>query len=270
MPCESLVRTHCRRYVRTRAPKVVVPDARVASTPRPGLGAASRHTEPALDWSTPDREATQRCGCVVALGTRARTQNGHIRNDTRDVPRRISSACNSAICRKKYVASDRACTRVTLQNFHGKEGVDGSSPSEGLINVPANWHITVVCPLNTRTQNGHIRGTRDAARPFATPADTLSQVRSRAHHRGSTCLEAITRCLNRRGRDPLSPERGSAGRAAGRWERSRNRNSSRLRSPPRFSWRVWRRRHLACPPTRRSLEEVTYTSPRDALHASLQ
>jgi len=139
-----------------------------------------------------------------------------------------------------------------------------------LINVPANWHITVVCPLNTRTQNGHIRGTRDAARPFVTPADTLSQVRSRAHHRGSTCLEAITRCLNRRGRDPLSPERGSAGRAAGRWERSRNRNSSRLRSPPRFSWRAWRRRHLACPPTRRSLEEVTYTSPRDALHASLQ
>ena len=122
MPCESLVRTHCRRYVRTRAPKVVVPDARVASTPRPGLGAASRHTEPALDWSTPDREATQQCGCVVALGTRARTQNGHIRNDTRDVPRRISSACNSAICRKKYVASDRACTRVTLQNFHDKEG----------------------------------------------------------------------------------------------------------------------------------------------------
>jgi hypothetical protein len=123
VPCESLVRTHCRRYVRTRAPKVVVPDARVASTRRPGLGAASRHTEPALDWSTPDREATQQCGCVVALGTRARTQNGHIRNDTRDVPRRISRACNSAICRKKYVASDRACTRVTLQNFHPKEGV---------------------------------------------------------------------------------------------------------------------------------------------------
>src|SRR6266542_1756566 len=93
-----------------------------------------------------------------------------------------------------------------VEHLHGKEGVDGSSPSEGLINVPANWHITVVCPLNTWTQNGHIRGTRDAARPFATPADTLSQVRSRAHHRGSTCLEAITRCLNRRGPDPLSPE----------------------------------------------------------------
>jgi hypothetical protein len=29
------------------------------------------------------------------------------------------------------VASDRACTRLTLRNLHGKEGVDGSSPSEG-------------------------------------------------------------------------------------------------------------------------------------------
>ena len=136
MPCESLVRTHCRRYVRTRAPKVVVPDATVASTPRPGLGAASRHTEPALDWSTPDREATQQCGCVVALGTRARTQNGHIRNDTRDVPRRISSACNSAIRRKKYVASDRACARVMLQNFHGKEGGRRFESVRGLCKIP--------------------------------------------------------------------------------------------------------------------------------------
>ena len=30
------------------------------------------------------------------------------------------------------LASDRVCTRVTLPNFHGKEGVDGSSPSKGL------------------------------------------------------------------------------------------------------------------------------------------
>jgi hypothetical protein len=70
--------------------------------------------------------------CVVALGTRARTQNGHISNDTRDVSRRISGPYNSPICRRNRVASDRACTRVTLRNLNGKEGVDGSSPSEGL------------------------------------------------------------------------------------------------------------------------------------------
>jgi hypothetical protein len=43
--------------------------------------------------------------CVVSLGTRARTQNGHIRNDTRDVSRRRKGG--------------------------GKEGVGGSSPPEG-------------------------------------------------------------------------------------------------------------------------------------------
>ena len=30
-------------------------------------------------------------------------------------------------------ANDRACPRVTRSDFHGKEEVDGSSPSEGLI-----------------------------------------------------------------------------------------------------------------------------------------
>jgi hypothetical protein len=41
------------------------------------------------------------------------------------------------ICRRNYAASDRACTRVTLRNLHGKEGVDGSSPSEGFRKRPA-------------------------------------------------------------------------------------------------------------------------------------
>jgi hypothetical protein len=68
---------------------------------------------------------------VVQTDDSPRTQNGHIRNDTRDVSRRIPDAWIGAICRRNCVASDRACTRVTLPNFHGKEGVDGSSPSEG-------------------------------------------------------------------------------------------------------------------------------------------
>ena len=44
--------------------------------------------------------------------------NGHIRNDTRDVSRRILEASLGPICRKNVAAN-------------GKEGVDGSSPSEG-------------------------------------------------------------------------------------------------------------------------------------------
>ena len=35
------------------------------------------------------------------------------------------------------LANDRACTRVPLPNLHGKEGVDGSSPSEGFVFLPA-------------------------------------------------------------------------------------------------------------------------------------
>src|SRR6266487_2727633 len=50
------------------------------------------------------------------------------------------------------------------REVHGKEGVDGSSPSEGFYEVPANRHFVVVCSSNTRTRNGHIYGTGDAQR----------------------------------------------------------------------------------------------------------
>jgi hypothetical protein len=41
------------------------------------------------------------------------TQNGHIRNDTRDVSRRIFIALKARSSRRNCVASDLACTRVT-------------------------------------------------------------------------------------------------------------------------------------------------------------
>jgi hypothetical protein len=90
---------------------------------------------------------------VAHLSNMRRTRNGHIRNDTRDVSRRISGPSNGAICRRMCVACDRACTRVTLRNLHGKEGVDGSSPSEGLLlqELPANRPVLVsVQPLSVR------------------------------------------------------------------------------------------------------------------------
>src|SRR5436309_9084103 len=69
---------------------------------------------------------------VVRTDNAPRTQNGHIRNDTRDVSRRIPAPRNVTICRKNCVSRDRACTRAPLPNFHGKEAVPGSSPGEGL------------------------------------------------------------------------------------------------------------------------------------------
>ena len=43
------------------------------------------------------------------------------------------------------LANARACPPVPPQNLHGKEGVDGSSPSEGLNKVPANRHFVLPC-----------------------------------------------------------------------------------------------------------------------------
>jgi hypothetical protein len=40
------------------------------------------------------------------------------------------------ICRKVVIASGRPCPRIPLGNLHGKEGVDGSSPSEGSAKTP--------------------------------------------------------------------------------------------------------------------------------------
>jgi len=65
---------------------------------------------------------------VASTEISARTQNGHIRNNTRDASRRILVVWIGAICRKNCVADDRDA---------GKEGVDGSSPSEGFWILPA-------------------------------------------------------------------------------------------------------------------------------------
>jgi len=46
------------------------------------------------------------------------------------------------------LANDRACTRVTLPNLHGKEGVDGSSPSEGSAKAPQNGVFCIRADLH--------------------------------------------------------------------------------------------------------------------------
>src|SRR5262245_20485680 len=59
--------------------------------------------------------------------------NGHVRvRPTRREQR---------IYRTNVLAGDRACVRLPPPNFHGKEGVDGSSPSEGFHAGPAKSHV---------------------------------------------------------------------------------------------------------------------------------
>jgi hypothetical protein len=75
----------------------------------------------------------------------------------RDVSRSILDAPFGPIWRKDCVPSDRACTRVTLSNFHGKEGVDGSSPSEGFkkpLQVGSFLALFVAGSGDTRSHRG--------------------------------------------------------------------------------------------------------------------
>jgi hypothetical protein len=43
----------------------------------------------------------------------------------------IAGTSRMSDLQENVIADARACTRVPPVNFHGKEGVDGSSPSEG-------------------------------------------------------------------------------------------------------------------------------------------
>ena len=67
------------------------------------------------------------------------------------------------------------CDRLPA-TIDGKEGVDGSSPSEGFDKKPANGHFVVVCPNNTRVRGGYIPGTRDALRSRATSGGTVHRM----------------------------------------------------------------------------------------------
>jgi hypothetical protein len=117
--------------------------------------------------------------CVAKIDDGARTQDGHIRNDTRDVSRRIWTACNSPICRRKRVVSDRACTPVTLRNLHGKEGVEGSSPEEGFRKAAANCPVPQPCRRTTkRMARAVLATTARSRRPSST---TSRRRRSRRH-----------------------------------------------------------------------------------------
>jgi len=54
---------------------------------------------------------------VVQEDSRPRTQNGHIRNDTRDAWRHVAAVRKGVICRDDGAAGARACTRVTHWAF---------------------------------------------------------------------------------------------------------------------------------------------------------
>ena len=68
---------------------------------------------------------------VVRTDNAPRVRDGYIGLGTRGHARALKTQRERSICRKNVTADVRPCPRVPPLNLHGKEGVDGSSPSEG-------------------------------------------------------------------------------------------------------------------------------------------
>jgi hypothetical protein len=104
---------------------------------------------------------------------------------------------------EQRVRDARPCTPVPPRNLHGKEGVDGSSPSEAS-EKPCNGHFCVVCFITRghKTDTSAVRAThRDAFRSNL-PGETRSHRSTKSLQRG------CHRCLHWRESDPLFTERG--------------------------------------------------------------
>src|SRR5206468_9341848 len=93
--------------------------------------------------------------CTVAAACCAnRQQLASTRRVHQIVHARARQTCRyGKICRRNVIASARPCTPVPPQNLHGKEGVDGSSPSEGSAKAPhvGAFSFRTTCPLTQRS-----------------------------------------------------------------------------------------------------------------------
>ena len=80
---------------------------------------------------------------------------------------------------------------VPVSSLHGKEGVDGSSPSEGLKKRPANGHVVLPAMTRSRLVAGTRRvhfGTSGHARRLG---DTAWNVLGSLDHQKSPCKRAV-------------------------------------------------------------------------------
>jgi hypothetical protein len=146
----------------------------------------------------------------------SRVRDGYARSSTNDHAQALPTRTERLLSRTNALANDRACTPLPPLDLHGKEGVDGSSPSEGLYKSPANGLMLSSVP----TQFGLVAGTRRVhfgtsghARASAPSRGTSSNVLE-AVHRGYSLGKLLQidgwRCPPRSDADFLLVERGSA------------------------------------------------------------
>jgi hypothetical protein len=77
---------------------------------------------------------------VLRTDNERRVRDGYVRLSTCGHRRALPTHSECQICRRNMLVSVRPCPPVPPHNLHGKEGVDGSSPSEGFRNkkIPGN------------------------------------------------------------------------------------------------------------------------------------
>src|SRR5438094_7229724 len=125
-----------------------------AAASRPARACAtyclSRSGELALDLSL----------SVSRTDNARRVRDGYISLSACGHPRALATHAEGPICTTNVLANDRACTRIPPRNFHGKEGVDGSSPSEGFPKTPANL-LFRLSRRQTPVTRRHARGRSD-------------------------------------------------------------------------------------------------------------
>jgi hypothetical protein len=72
----------------------------------------------------------------------SRVRDGYTSESTAGHARALATHGQPRTCRTNVAATDRACKQLPPPNLHGKEGVNGSSPSEGFEKIPANEALT--------------------------------------------------------------------------------------------------------------------------------
>jgi len=170
----------------------------------------------------------------ACLPSRIPCERGANISRTTRVHARVTRRCQiPSVCAAFVPSQTRACPDVPPRNLNGKEGVDGSSPSEGLRQKPCKWGCCVACggiPSASRVRDGYTFGhwrafadTRDLWRRLArrsVPAMELRDPRISLH-------AGTIRCGVGQEHEPLPPERVSrpgrcrfrAGQALDRYSR---------------------------------------------------
>ena len=124
---------------------------------------------------------------VYLIANAPRVRDGYISSSTSGHARALTAQREGPICREDVVASAHACPRVPPQNLHGKEGVDGSSPSEGLF---AGLKFRPFTPKSLWPEGTPGVPARPGVTKIGEPDDTTT---------GSSCRAPGARCAPSRG-----------------------------------------------------------------------